>query len=79
MTDADITRRARAALAALVPFEHKIFRQVCGFAEAQPWGAAVGAAMEALQGKGLIDDAWRPATPLGREAQRLLREESPLA
>lgn len=38
----------------LTDFEIEILRECAGIKEAQPWGAAVGAAFEALEGNGLV-------------------------
>ena len=39
----------------LVEFELKLLRSMVGLEPALPWGAAVGAALEALVGHGLVE------------------------
>lgn len=47
----------------LCEFERDILLEACGFRKARSWGAAVGAAMETLCGRGLVTNfPWQPTS-----------------
>lgn len=57
----------------LVDFELDLLRAMCGLHPAFQWGAAVGAALEVLQGRGLVrctNGRYEPTA----EGERLARE-----
>ena len=72
-----MSKQAQHAINALHQYEREIFEEIVGIGARRPWGAAVGAAREALVGAGLLVSALHDAlTPLGRECRRLVLTES---